>query len=139
LKSLAGALREESLAVGSRDGKIWTGSALMQDFPGGRGIRAFLGIELDIRLPGMAGPEQAEKGSGLLYRFRRAALCAALVPKAGVAPPLPIPPPPVFSFRAAALANIGFTFRALSAGGHAAEWETGPLIWLPDCKRRRGR
>ncbi|MDR2095201.1 MAG: hypothetical protein LBP76_06750 [Treponema sp.] len=129
LKTLAGALREESLA-GGRDGKFRSGPAVVQDLPELFGsIRALLGIELD-GLPGTAAPEQA--GAEVLYRFPRPALCTALILNT-------VPPqdsiPPVFSFRAAALANIDLSFRPISAAGsirgYTAEWETGPLVWLP--------
>jgi hypothetical protein len=133
LKSLAAALRGEILSGGS-DGKIRTGPALAQELPGEAGrIGAFWGIALDIRLPDTAETARAEK-SGALYRFQKTALCAALMPEAGAA--LSPPAPPVFSFRAAALANVDFRLRTLSAGGYAAEWEIGPLAWLPNCKRR---
>jgi hypothetical protein len=140
LKRLAGALRTESLA-GGRDGKFRSGTAFIQDLPElFGGIGAFLGIYVDIRLPPMTGLGEAKKGAEIQYLFPRPALCAALIPGAeykGLQKPIP----PVFSFRAAALANINFSFRPLSpagaagsAGGYASEWETGPLVWLPNYK-----
>jgi hypothetical protein len=142
LKRCAGALREQSLA-GDNDGKIKTGPAARAAFPAGcfgeagEGAALF-GPVLDIAIPpGVFSDNESEK---IMRHFSPLVLGSALVRGAGTEKSV-LPPPPRFSFRAAALANM--IFRPLgtgdggAAGGCSFEWKIGKLYWLPPVKKRR--
>jgi hypothetical protein len=131
LKSLANALREQTLA-GDSNGKINArGAAAVSAFP--ENIlpgAAIFGPALNIALPAAPAPQIAEN---ILYRFTAPVLGGALL-RNGKLPPA-LPAPPAFSFRAAALANM--RYRPLAAGEdlYSFEWNIGALHWLPSVHR----
>lgn len=138
LKALAAALRKLTL-LGGGDGKIRTGTPA-RAFPvrgpvaGEAELPGFtlFGPSLDLTLPPELLPPEL-----LRFRFSAPILCAALLP--GDRPEKPPPPGPVFSFRAAAVANM--ILRPLSKGnepenfeGLSFEWKIGERVWLPAYK-----
>ena len=131
LKSLACVLREQSLA-GDSNGKINAGgAAVISAFPGNAlPGAAIFGPALNIALPADLAPQIAEN---ILYRFAAPVLGCALLRNDKLPPALPAPP--VFSFRAAALANM--RYRPLAAGRdlYSFAWNIGALHWLPSVHR----
>jgi hypothetical protein len=142
LKSLALALREQSLAGGG-EGKFKTGAAAETNFPESAadvpGARSLFGLLLEPGLRDLSFPESAS--GKILCRFSPVVLGSALLAGAGKTrsgvPLAEFPPPPALSFRAAAVANM--TFRSLPSGdeNYSREWETGKLCWLPPVRREK--
>jgi hypothetical protein len=148
LKALAVFLREASRA-GGRDGRITAGEAAEVPCPGAdsglkenvkNGLR-FRGPVLDLPVPAwedICSPNrtppqtnlQAENQPDTVYTpFPSVVLCAALTP--GGLPPGSLPVLPVFSFRAAAVANLVISPLALGTPGYSFRWKIGRLFWLP--------
>ncbi|MDR0376532.1 MAG: hypothetical protein LBH70_01935 [Spirochaetaceae bacterium] len=130
LKSLAALLGKMTMARGRR-GMFVAGQPVEVSCPGAEEALRFWGPVLDpnpsrriwqdIRVP-------AETGCN---PFPLAVLCAALTPD-GIPAGLSLPAPlPVFSFRAAAVANMIFRPLAQGAAGFSFRWKIGPLFWLP--------
>jgi hypothetical protein len=120
LKALAAELRR---LLGGR--KILSGPAgectVPENTGAGPGLRLF-GPLLD--LPGLPPAEE------MLLLWEKPVLVSAVL-----APPEGVPdqriPPPVLSFRAAALANLVLKPAPCGGGGYSFAWERGPLFWLP--------
>lgn len=128
LKSLALALREQSLANG-QGGKFTAGQTARAVFPNGvLGGAALFGMTLHVSLPdSFFSPASAAK---IISRFSPLVLGAALL-RAGEA--APVLPPPALSFRAAALANMicrPFPQAKGDGAAYSLEWKIGALRWL---------
>lgn len=124
LKSLAGAIREQSLANG-QGGKFTSEQTDRAVFPGGAAI---FGPVINIRLPDSFFPPAS--AAKIISRFSPPVLGAALLLDKE---PAPVLPPPPLSFRAAALANMICrpVPGANSAGAaYSLEWKIGALRWL---------
>ncbi|MDR3146560.1 MAG: hypothetical protein LBU21_09795, partial [Treponema sp.] len=159
LKALARSLRDLTLSGGG-DGRIDAGPGAVLECPAGpvesRGsvgstgsawsggpCRSFRlwGLSLRAGLPLDAGPFIPPEA--LVRPFPAPVLCAALLDpvEAGIsggAAPRALPAPPVFSFRAASVANLIWRPRCPErrdgdAGGFSAVWESGGARWLPAC------
>jgi hypothetical protein len=142
LREAALALREaanrEPASPGSRaagagrsgDGAIGLSGPQTSPFPGKNTELYGLGLDLGFSPPG------EKSASKILHPFSPLVLGAALV-KPAPRPPSPPAPPPLFSFRAAALANM--VFRPLGAGekDYSFEWKIGRLQWLPPVKKKK--
>jgi hypothetical protein len=131
LTALARALRERSLQA-DRGGKFRAETpsrlALRELYPDFPALPSLWGPGISL---GFRAEDFGPSGSAALNRvFHRPVLaCALLGPED---PPLP---PPVFSFGAAAVANM--VYRPLSPGGFSFAWEIGELHWLPAVRRKR--
>lgn len=144
LKTLAYSLRNLTLSEGG-DGSIGAGPGAMVECPGGSGAsgRSFSlwGLSLRARLPLDAGPFIPPEA--LVRPFPAPVLCAALLYPAEEEsfagnPVMGLPSAPVFSFRAASVANLIWRplrpeNRTGDSWGFSALWETGKARWLPSC------
>jgi hypothetical protein len=120
LAALARALRESVRGAG----KICSRGLLKQEGPG---VFAFLGLALNLALPGdFPWPD------AVCHVFPVPALCAALLDAGEPGPDVAgEETPPLLAFRAAAVANLVLRPLAAGEGAYSFAWQTGKPRWLP--------
>jgi hypothetical protein len=130
LKALAHSLRALSMR-NSKEGKFTLGPCETVVYPGTSDITIF-GPVLDVPIPDFSLDT-------VQYQAPTLVLCAALIRKDDekVIQQDRFPQSPVFSFRAAMVANMIFLPLSSGAIGYSFEWKIGTPVWLPAYKKKK--
>jgi hypothetical protein len=134
LSFLAQSVRKKSLAAPG-EGKFTAGNPLRFPLPGfpedlSPGISLW-GPEIGLML---RAEDFGPFGALALGRvFHRPVLACAVLEAEESSPP----PPPVFSFAAAAVANMSYRLLGSGDAAYSFSWEIGELHWLPPLRRKR--